>query len=329
MIPRKQPADLWRLMSLTCGRLYRNWGKPSYPPAVSEWELHDNVSPHFFQYPGGQLIRKLVDLFFRPAFNIPAWHRHGFLLSFGMARTPTVKGYDLLNKLFLTIAGALVVLGMSLAAIAGCGDDTTRTATATTSTGAGEMTTTVSAGIVLDPKLTSKTGVPKPEDMPVLIAMQGEIPYPVIVPTQLPTAGYILQSDLIGTGKPTVKDPAGYYSYRYSDPANPDTTLTFNQSRSNSTPLAGYYLTNVNINNIPYQVYWHRSRDYLPIGDPVPAETVGNAEAFVIVWKGQYTDANGVPQELFYSLTTGTWGYSWEEVQSILQGLRPLGDVGK
>lgn len=154
------------------------------------------------------------------------------------------------------------------------------------------------------------------------------MPYPVIVPTELPS-GYRLDTDLTGSSGANTKDPVGYYSYRYSDPANESRTLTFNQSHANSKPLSGYYLTETEINGVGYQVYWHKTKEYLPAGDPVKSDTVGEAEVFVVIWKGQFTDTAGKPQDLWYSMSTGTWtGHGWGDVQAILAGLKPLSGVG-
>lgn len=233
------------------------------------------------------------------------------------------------KKFMSLIAFMAAALALALTS-ASCGTnddntDTVKTAPTTSTT----STAVAPSGIVLDPNLTSKTGIPGPEDMKALIGLQAELPYDVIVPTALPAGNYILVKELVGSGAPSEKDPTGYYSFRFADNDQPDHVLTFNQSRANSTPLSAYYLTNVTINDIPYQVYWHRSRDYLPQGEPVVTDTVGDAEAFVVIWKGQYTDAAGKPQELYYSLTTGTWAYDWNEVQAILQSLKPLKDVGQ
>ena len=228
-----------------------------------------------------------------------------------------------------------VILVTSLVA-GGCGgeENTTSAPSASTRSQANTATTataraTEPAGIKLDPALKSRTGVPAPEEMATLIDLQKKVPYPVIVPTDLPS-GYTLEKDLIGYGGKTSRDPVGYYSFRYSDPANANNSLTFNQSRSNSKPLSGYYLTEVEINGVNYLVYWHKTRDYLPQGDPVRTDTVGDAETFVVVWKSEYTDpATGQPQELWYNMQSGTWIVSWGQIQTVLSSLKPLGSVAE
>lgn len=233
-------------------------------------------------------------------------------------------------RLFRYLLPALLML----LAASGCGGGTDVTVTTTVITQSRTETVATSTapagppGIVLDPGLTSSTGIPSPEDMPALIQLQSQVPYPVMVPTYLPGSGYRLEQDLIGAGGPTANDPVGYYSYRYADPGNMNRTLTFNQSRSNSRPLSGYYLTEVSLNGIPFQVYWHKTLEYLPAGDPVRTDTVGDAETFVVVWQGQFTDAAGQPQELFYSLSTGTWtGHGWGDIKALLESMRPLQQV--
>ena len=104
-----------------------------------------------------------------------------------------------------------------------------------------------------------------------------------------------------------------------ADPSNANRSLTFNQSHSNSKPLSGYYLTEEEINGINYQVYWHKTREYLPQGDPVRTDAVGDAETFVVVWQGQYTDPRPGPQELWYNMQSGTWTTSWGEIRSVLR----------
>lgn len=228
--------------------------------------------------------------------------------------------------IFLSLAGLTII------SVAGCGEEenpaggTVQTRMATTAT----KTSTIPArtGIVLDPGLQSITGIPVPDEMKALITLQGKVTYPVIVPTELPS-GYRLDTDLTGSSGANTKDPVGYYSFRYSDPGNESRTLTFNQSHANSKQLSGYYLTETEINGVGYQVYWHKTKEYLPAGDPVKSDTVGEAEVFVVVWKGQFTDAAGKPQDLWYSMSTGTWtGHGWGDVQAILAGLKPLSGVG-
>lgn len=226
----------------------------------------------------------------------------------------------------------LSLVSLTFISAAGCTDDDkpaevavpTRTATTGTTT----STRPVQTGIVLDPNLQSITGMPSPEEMISLIALQGKVAYPVQVPTQLPS-GYRLDTELTGSSSASAKDPVGYYSYRYSDPGNESRTLTFNQSHANSKPLSGYYLTETEINGVAYQVYWHKTREYLPAGDPVKSDTVGDAEVFVVIWKGEFTDRAGKTQELWYSMSTGTWtGHGWGDVKAILAGMKPLSGVG-
>lgn len=215
----------------------------------------------------------------------------------------------------------------------GCGDekkpksstDSARTQTATT-TAATATKPIEPAGIQLDANLKSATGIPTDDEMPVLIKLQQKVPYPVVVPTDLPS-NHVLEKDLIGYGAKNAKDPVGYYSFRYSDPSNANRSLTFNQSRSNSKPLSGYYLTEVEINGINYQVYWHKALEYLPQGDPVISDSVGEAETFVVVWKDVYNDPATGPQELWYSFQSGTWTTSWGEIQSVISSLKPLSGV--
>lgn len=233
------------------------------------------------------------------------------------------------------ITGAFI--GVSLALIAlGCGSaeeqpKTTHTATRsglTATTGPVAATTAQQQGLKLDPNLTSVTGTPAPDEMKTLVAMQAQVPYPVMVPTSLP-GGYVLETELVGASGPTARDAIGYYSFRYIDPGNPNKVLTFNQSRANSMPLAGYYITEASINGTDFQVYWHKSKEYLPENESVPSESVGDAETFVVVWKGQFTDAAGQPQDLFFSMNTGTWtGHGWGDIRNILESLKPLGSVG-
>ncbi len=238
------------------------------------------------------------------------------------------------NRIF---AVPLIAVTITLiASISGCGSsdtatvltNTSRSQPVTTAT-AGTATKAAIKGISLDPGLQSATGIPAPGEMPALLALQQQVPYPLIVPTDLPS-GYTLETDLIGYGSRTAKDPVGYYSFRFSDPNNANASLTFNQSLSNSKPLSGYYLTEEEINGTDYLVYWHQTRDYLPQGDPVRTSAVGKAESFVVVWKGQYTDpVTGQPQELWYNMTSGTWTTSWAQIESVLESLKPLSAVGQ
>ena len=218
------------------------------------------------------------------------------------------------------------------AAMGGCGEDDqqalpsgrTRPATAATTS----TPNVVQAGISLDPNLQSVTGTPTPTDMKQLIALQAKVPYQVIVPTELP-GGYVLEADLMGSSSANKKDPVGYYSFRYSDPGKQNRTLAFNQSHANSKPLSGYYLTETEINGTSYEVYWHKTLEYLPAGEPVRTVAVGDAETFVVVWKSQFTDPAGNPQELWYSISTGTWtGHGWGDIMAILNSLKPLSAVG-
>ncbi len=235
----------------------------------------------------------------------------------------------------LTIIFTAAVLLVFTITLPGCADPGQSTGTSWTSTRTQTPMTTSTAstkpaelpGIQLDPKLQSTTGIPNPDDMVSLINLQRKVPYTVVVPTDLPS-GYTFEKDLIGFGGKTAKDPVGYYSFRYSDPSNANRSLTFNQSRSNSKPLSGYYLTEVEMNGVNYQVYWHKTRDYLPQGDPVRTDSVGEAETFVIVWKGQYADPVTGPQDLWYNIQSGTWTVSWGEIQSVLASLKPLASVG-
>lgn len=228
----------------------------------------------------------------------------------------------------------MLSLGLVVVLVTGCGgnqDSVTETTTqAQTSTAptVTAATRTVPAGIVLDPNLQSKTGTPAPEEMKALINLQKKVPYPVMVPTDLPS-GLILEADLIGSGKPA-GDPVGYYSFKYSDSANPNRFLIFNQTRANNRALSGYYLTEEEINGATYQVYWHKTLEYLPEGEPVRTGSVGDAETFIITWRLQYTGPGGTVQELYYGLSTGTWtGLGWWDMEAILEGLKPLGEVGQ
>lgn len=214
----------------------------------------------------------------------------------------------------------------------GCGDGDKQgtTAAGTADTNTVSTTETVAkkpAGIVLDPALQSATGTPAPAEMAALINQQAQLPYPLIVPTYLP-GGYQLDTTLMGYSAASAADPVGYYSFRYYVPGQDILNMTFNQSFANSKPQSGYYLTDVVINGQPYQVYWHKTREYLPAGDPVRTESVGEAEGFVVVWQGQYTDADGAAQTLHYAITTSTYtGIDWGTMQQIITGLKPLAGV--
>lgn len=229
------------------------------------------------------------------------------------------------SKLVMVVAAALLLTS-------GCGDGSSTTGdsardqaypdTPTTST------RTAPAGIVLDPSLQSVTGTPAPEEMKALIALQKKIPYPVMVPTQLP-GDLRLESELIGSGR-AAADPVSYYSFRYIDPGNTSRFITFNQSRANNRELPGYFLYEEEINGVGYQVYWHKTYEYLPGDQAVRVGYVGEAETFVIIWKGQFTDSKGQPQELFYSISTGTWtGLDWYDMRRVLENLKPLSGVGQ
>jgi len=227
----------------------------------------------------------------------------------------------------------VTLLMVTLLALYGCGDEkrvntTASTQAGTTTATATATTTTVEpAGIQLDPALKSATGIPADDEMLELIKLQEKVPYPVVVPTAIPS-NHVLEKDLIGYGAANSRDPVGYYSFRYSDPSNANRSLTFNQSRSNSKPLSGYYLTEVELNGVLYQVYWHKTREYLPQGEPVRTDSVGEAETFVVVWKSVYNDPVTGPQELWYSFQSGTWTTSWGEIQSVIASLKPLSTVG-
>ncbi len=200
-----------------------------------------------------------------------------------------------------------------------------RSVTATTNTDTG-----AASGIKVGPNLQSSTGIPSPEEIKILISLQSEVPYPVIVPTYLPGAGYILNKDLVGSGGPTPRDPVGYYSYRYYDPGNPERKLTFNQNQANSKPLQGYFLTDVDINGTSFQVYWISASEDLPAGGPVGKDRISDAIAFVVIWEGQFVDTTGQSRNLFYSLTSGTTsGNSWNQIRSLLASLKPLQQVGQ
>ena len=237
-------------------------------------------------------------------------------------------------KKYLILIAASVIVSL---AVSGCGGDDKTTSNARTSTASRQTTTsatqtaktTEQAGIKLDPNLQSKTGTPSPPEMAALINLQIKVPYPVIVPTDLPS-GYNLEVDLIGYGGKTARDPLGYYSFRYADPSNANRSLTFNQSLSNSKPLSGYYLTEVELNGVNYQVFWHKALEYLPQGEPVRTDSVGEAETFVVVWRGQYTyPSTGKPRELWYNLQFGTWTTSCSAIQTVLSHLKPLSTVAE
>lgn len=164
--------------------------------------------------------------------------------------------------------------------------------------------------------------------MAALISLQKKVPYPIIVPTELP-GDLKLDTSLMDSGS-VAGDPAGFYSFKYAEPGSDKRTLTFNQSSSNSQPLADYYLTEENVNGVDYQVYWHRTRDYLPEnGAPVRTTNIVKPETFIVVWQGQYKDAAGQTHDLYYSMTTGIWtGWDWSTIRGVLAGLKPLSDVG-
>jgi hypothetical protein len=228
--------------------------------------------------------------------------------------------------LVVTACFGLLLAGL-VAQGCGNGDDGEEGSTGNGTTRA--VTKTQPAGIAVDPGLKSKTGIPTEDEMTVLIDLQANVPYPVMVPTSLPP-GYKMDKELKSFGGPSARDPIGYYNFRYGDPSDPYKTLTFNQSISNAKPLSAYYITVVNVNGIEFNVYWHRSRDYLPQGDPVPEAEVGDAETFVVVWRGQFTDAAGKPQEVWYQMSTGTnTGLVWDDVKAVLAGLKPLSQVGQ
>lgn len=219
----------------------------------------------------------------------------------------------------------------SMTAFLGCGDNGSEGTTSSASTTFQTSTSQPQqAGIKLDPNLKSKTGIPTADEMKSLIDLQSKVAYPVMVPTLVPE-GYILQTDLIGSSAPTPpRDPVGYYNFRFSDSADDYKILNFNQSRANAKPLSAYYLTRATINGTEFLVYWHISRDYLPQGDPVEMDEVGNAEAFVVVWKGQFKDAAGQQQEVWYQMNTGSHtNITWSEVKSVLESIKPLGSVGE
>jgi hypothetical protein len=240
-----------------------------------------------------------------------------------------------MRRHLLEISLLFVALALLAVAAAGCADEAADDVTVKgeTSTQASVATTATvvekpeAEGIELDPGLQSATGIPTAAEMPALLALQAKVPYHVTVPTSLP-GGYQLDTALIGHGSKTATDPVGYYSFRYYDPGNPNRTTTFNQSIANNKPLSGYYLTEVSVNGTLFQVYWHKSLEYLPQGDPVRADYVGEAETYVITWKSQYEDTDGTVREVYYGLTTGTWtGHDWGTMEQILTSLKPLASV--
>ncbi len=246
---------------------------------------------------------------------------------------------DNLNKYrYLILTVMLAALVAAAAGSLGCdgGEPAGTTPTAATSTQNLPATTatpttttaTPTSGIQLPANLQSGSGTPAASEMPALIGLQAKVPYPVIAPTYLPS-GHVLEPDLIGYSSRTAKDPVGYYSFRFADPSNANRSLTFNQSRSNSKPLSGYYLTEEEINGVNYMIYWHKTRDYLPEGEPVRTYAVGESETFVVVWRSQYNDPVNGPQELWYSMQSGTWTTSWGEIRSVLESLKPLGSVAE
>lgn len=240
----------------------------------------------------------------------------------------------------MTMPRTLLIVALTAAVFlltAGCGDDTADTATgpdASTATTQATATATVPEepppppGIAVDPALQSATGTPTADEMQTLIAMQAEVPYPIIVPTYIP-GGYQLDTTLLSQGTLGESDPVGYYSFRYYNPGQDILNMTFNQSIANGKPLSGYYLTDVEVNGQVYQVYWHKTREYLPAGDPVRTGSVGDAESFVVVWPGQYTAPDGNVYPLYYAITTSTYtGIGWGTMQQIIAGLKPLSAVG-
>lgn len=231
---------------------------------------------------------------------------------------------------------AILLLAAALIPISGCGDEEnggddasgTGTATTPTATATTPDAPAAPAGIQIDPALQSASGIPEAADMPALINLQAQLPYPVIVPTFVP-GGYKLDTMLMGFSSPGEGDPAGYYSFRYYDPGQDILNMTFNQSIANSKPISGYYVTAYEANGQAYEVYWHKTKEYLPAGDPVRTDSVGDAEGFVVVWQGQYNAADGSVQPLYYAITTSTYtGIDWGTMQQIIAGLRPLSAVG-
>ncbi len=236
-----------------------------------------------------------------------------------------------------TIATILTLAAIVLLAAAGCGspESTVRTIhtqkpilSVPTTTAPAPPAERAPAGISLDPSLRSATGTPSPDEMAALIALQKKVPYPIIVPAWVPD-GMKLDTSLMDSGS-VAGDPAGFYSYKYAEPGSNTFTLTFNQTSSNSQPLADYYLTEENVEGVDYQVYWHRDRDYLPEnGQPVRTTKIVKPESFVVVWQGQFKDAAGQTHDLYYSMTTGIWtGWDWGTIRDILASLKPLSDVG-
>ena len=225
----------------------------------------------------------------------------------------------------------LLPLGALILALAGCGGSgngarTLHTQSLTTSPPS-STAATAPAGIAVSPNLESATGMPAPDEMKTLVTLQATVPYPVMVPTWLPS-GMKLDPDTIGSGK-TAGDPVGYYSFRYYDPSDQARTLTFNQTSVNSQSLAGYFVTDETVNGVDYQVYWHRTRDYLQGSEAVRTTEIIKAETYIAVWKSQYKDAAGQPHDLYYSMSTGTWtGWDWDSIRSMLAGLKPLSAVG-
>jgi hypothetical protein len=242
---------------------------------------------------------------------------------------------DKMRRSFPTTGILIVALAFLAVAAAGCADEaaddvTVKGVTSTETSGATTATVEAkppAAGMELDPGLQSATGTPTSTEMPALLELQAKVPYHVTVPTYLP-GGYQLDTALIGHGSKTASDPVGYYSFRYYDPDDPNRTMTFNQSVANNKPLSGYYLTEVSVNGTPFQVYWHKTLEYLPQGDPVRADYVGEAETYVITWKSQFEDTDGTVREVYYGLTTGTWtGHDWGTMEEILASLKPLATV--
>lgn len=238
-----------------------------------------------------------------------------------------MTNFTFVNKSFFIISVLIIVFA------SGCSEDSV-TVTDTQATVEAPVTTattpasTVPEGISLDPNLRSSTGTPSPEEMVALIDLQKKVPYPVIVPTYLPSSGYKLESDLIGFSSKTASDPTGYYSFKYTDPASSTRVMTFNQSQANNKQYSGYYLTDYEANGIAYHVYWHKTREYLPQGDPVRTDSVGDAETFIVVWEGQFTGADGQAHNLYYSISTGSYtGHGWGEMRAVLDSLRPLSNV--
>jgi len=238
-----------------------------------------------------------------------------------------------MNTAFKTVNILSIITILLL--FAGCADKPEGATHATSISSATQEANTISTpattpGIQLDPNLQSSTGIPSPEEIKILEDLQSKVPYPVLVPTYLPGSNYHLSPELIGSSGPTKIDPVGYYSYRYVDPNNPEHEITFNQSKSNNKSLQGFFLTGIDINGTLFQVYWISASENLPAGGPVQKDFVGDAVAFVIIWKGQFIDATGQARDLFYSLTSGTTaGNSWPEIRRLLESLKPLQQVGQ